>query len=193
MATHFSIITRKIHGQRSRMGYSPWDGKESDTTEVTEHVCTHTHTVQATLPSLSHSPIPPTLTQMVLHTLPLCSYTTQTECSTKVIFTPHGNCQSLLKGPSATQGQGPHLSPLYPSANTRRKWQPTQYSYLAWWTTVHGVANSCTWLSDSHFSLSPNTRGLPGGASGKEPACQCRGYKRHMFDPWIGKIPWRRA
>ena len=29
-------------------------------------------------------------------------------------------------------------------------------------------------------------RGFPGGTSGKEPACQCR------FDPWIGKIPWRR-
>ena len=23
----------------------------------------------------------------------------------------------------------------------------------------------------------------------KEPACQCR---RHRFDPWVGKIPWRR-
>ena len=32
-----------------------------------------------------------------------------------------------------------------------------------------------------------------GGASGKEPACQCRRLKRHRFDPWVGKIPWRRA
>ena len=23
----------------------------------------------------------------------------------------------------------------------------------------------------------------------KEPTCQCR---RHRFDPWVGKIPWRR-
>ena len=30
---------------------------------------------------------------------------------------------------------------------------------------------------------------LPGWLSGKESACQCR---RHVFDPWIGKIPWRR-
>ena len=30
-------------------------------------------------------------------------------------------------------------------------------------------------------------------ASGKEPACQCRRCKRHGFDPWVGKIPWRRA
>ena len=33
----------------------------------------------------------------------------------------------------------------------------------------------------------------PGGARGKEPACQCRRHKRLGFDPWVGKIPWRRA
>ena len=43
--------------------------------------------------------------------------------------------------------------------------------------------------------------GFPGGASGKKknknknkkPSCQCRKYKRHGFDPWVRKIPWRRA
>ena len=35
--------------------------------------------------------------------------------------------------------------------------------------------------------------GFPGSTSGKEPACQCRRHKRHRFDPWVGKIPWRRA
>ena len=34
---------------------------------------------------------------------------------------------------------------------------------------------------------------VPGGASGKEPTCQCRRPKRHRFDPWARKIPWRRA
>ena len=34
--------------------------------------------------------------------------------------------------------------------------------------------------------------GFPGGASGKEPACQCRRGKKH-FDPWVRKIPCRRA
>ena len=29
-------------------------------------------------------------------------------------------------------------------------------------------------------------------ASGKEPACQYRRHKRHGFDPWVRKIPWRR-
>ena len=33
---------------------------------------------------------------------------------------------------------------------------------------------------------------FPGGASGKEPTSQCRRYKRPEFDPWVGKIPWRR-
>ena len=32
--------------------------------------------------------------------------------------------------------------------------------------------------------------GFPGGASGKESACQCR---RLGFNPWFRKIPWRRA
>ena len=35
--------------------------------------------------------------------------------------------------------------------------------------------------------------GFPGITSGKEPAYQCRRHKRHGFDPWVGKIPWRRA
>ena len=35
-------------------------------------------------------------------------------------------------------------------------------------------------------------KSFPGGTSGKESACQCRWHKRHGFDPWVGKIPWRR-
>ena len=31
--------------------------------------------------------------------------------------------------------------------------------------------------------------GLPWWLSGKEFSCQ---YMRHVFDPWIGKIPWSR-
>ena len=35
--------------------------------------------------------------------------------------------------------------------------------------------------------------GFPGGASGKEPACQWGRYERPRFNPWVGKILWRRA
>ena len=34
--------------------------------------------------------------------------------------------------------------------------------------------------------------GFPGGTSGKERTCQCRKHKRYGFDPWVGKILWRR-
>ena len=34
---------------------------------------------------------------------------------------------------------------------------------------------------------------FPGGVSGKEPACQCRRHKRRRFNPWVRKMPWRRA
>ena len=33
---------------------------------------------------------------------------------------------------------------------------------------------------------------LPRWLSGKESACQCRKCGKCLFDPWIGKIPWRR-
>ena len=35
--------------------------------------------------------------------------------------------------------------------------------------------------------------GFPGGASGKEPACQCRRCKGCRFNPRVVKIPWRTA
>ena len=37
-----------------------------------------------------------------------------------------------------------------------------------------------------------STWGFPSGPSGKEHTCQCRRHKRHRFDPWVWKIPWRR-
>ena len=38
---------------------------------------------------------------------------------------------------------------------------------------------------DAHFYF-----GLPRWLSNKEFACQCRRCNRHMFDPWVRKIPW---
>ena len=37
-----------------------------------------------------------------------------------------------------------------------------------------------------------NLGSISGGASGKELTHQCRGHKRREFNPWVGKIPWRR-
>ena len=50
------------------------------------------------------------------------------------------------------------------------------------------------WFSPLHFPWAAAFKeGFPGGTSSKEPACQCRRHKRRRFDPWFGKIPWRRA
>ena len=41
MATHSSILAWRIPGQRSLVGCNPYDHKESDTIEATEHTCMH--------------------------------------------------------------------------------------------------------------------------------------------------------
>ena len=35
--------------------------------------------------------------------------------------------------------------------------------------------------------------GFPGGTSGKELPAKTEDIKRHGFNPWVRKIPWRRA
>ena len=47
-------------------------------------------------------------------------------------------------------------------------------------------------LATEHEHIYITNIGLPWWLS-KEAACQCRRHKRHGFDPWVGKIPWRRA
>ena len=44
-------------------------------------------------------------------------------------------------------------------------------------------------LAGGFFTIELPVVGFPGGASGKEPICQCRRCKRHRFDPWVGMIP----
>ena len=57
--------------------------------------------------------------------------------------------------------------------------------------------HACYMICSAPFSF-PNCprmrlEGFPGGASGKESACQCKRPKRCGFDHWVGKIPWRSA
>ena len=40
---------------------------------------------------------------------------------------------------------------------------------------------------------SRDQQGFPDNTSGTEPAWQCSRCRRCGFDPWVGKIPWRRA
>ena len=41
MATHASILAWRIPWTEGLAGHGPWGRRESDTTEVTEHACTH--------------------------------------------------------------------------------------------------------------------------------------------------------
>ena len=57
-----------------------------------------------------------------------------------------------------------------------------------------GLAKSLSLsLSLSHTHTHTHITGLPRCASGKEPTCKCRRHKRPGFDPWVGKILWRRT
>ena len=38
-------------------------------------------------------------------------------------------------------------------------------------------------------------QGFPGGSAGKEPTCNAGDHlkgRRPRFNPWVGKVPWRR-
>ena len=60
------------------------------------------------------------------------------------------------------------------------------------WLLVKEI--QCGYKEDEELDwLMETTTGFPDGTSGKESTCQCRGHMRCGFDPWIEKIPWRRA
>ena len=53
----------------------------------------------------------------------------------------------------------------------------------------HSPQYCLTRLGCCHQMLPKYCWSFPDGASGKEPACQCR---RCRFNPWVRRIPWRR-
>ena len=93
--------------------------------------------------------------------------------------------------------QEPGFDPWLGKIPWRRKWPPTPIFLLensmdrgAWWATVHGVAKSQTKLSNFTSRIK---WGFSGDTSDKEPTCQLGKCKRCRFNPWVRKIPWRRA
>ena len=55
------------------------------------------------------------------------------------------------------------------------------YYLLGYWREKRW--HLCSYTGDSQLLM-----GFPGDSSGKEDTCQCR---RHKFDLWVVKIPWR--
>ena len=71
----------------------------------------------------------------------------------------------------------------------------THSSILAW--RIPGTEEPggllSMWLHRVRYDWSNLAAAAAGSTSGKESTCQCRRLKRHRFDPWVGKIPWRRV
>ena len=56
----------------------------------------------------------------------------------------------------------------------------------------HVLEAACSTLLPRRKGGEGRVNGFPGGARGKEPACQGRRPKRHGFNRWVGTISWRR-
>ena len=60
------------------------------------------------------------------------------------------------------------------------------------WTAAYQAPLSVGFSRQEYWSGVPFPSPLPRWLSGKESACQRRRWKRIWFDPWVGRIPWRR-
>ena len=80
-------------------------------------------------------------------------------------------------------------APLYLSLQTTRHFCPSHWPDLnKWYHLTAREAKQSEWVDGVFGECS-----FPGGASGKESACQCRRCKRRGSNPWVMKIPWRKA
>ena len=62
--------------------------------------------------------------------------------------------------------------------------------WYTWWTKRH---HKVGFENIKPQSTEGGSNFQTAGTSGKESACQCRRCERHEFDPWLWKIPWKRA
>ena len=72
---------------------------------------------------------------------------------------------------------------------------PKYYSHTGPRTHTHLTSRArwsrdVPWVTTTKMRVPDTYKGFPGDTGGKEPTCQCR---RCRFDPWVGKIPWRRV
>ena len=87
---------------------------------------------------------------------------------------------------SKPRSQQLHTPTICPS-QTRNPLLPLNGNFLVKIREIFQHSNK------NDFSSPLQSMGFPGGASGKESAFKCWKSKRHRSDPWVGKIPWRKA
>ena len=184
------FLPKKSHGQRGLAGYSPWGHKESDmglSDSTTNNNFTDTETPCRWEKSMINDDM-----------LPTSMYTPDSWSWKLMMLMP----TDLTTGPSEE-------CPWADTSFLNHYYKTCHYCSKAGTHSFEGISRLCSPLpgkainlsfSTSPKTLSPRTdlapvyrEAFPGGASGKEPTCQHRRYKRCGFYPWVGKIPWRRA
>ena len=80
---------------------------------------------------------------------------------------------------------------IYPRPSTRPKYVITHRLRVA---TLLLFPIYVIWVFQNESSVWNFVRAcIMKGASFQEPTCQCRRHRRQGFDPWVGKVPWRRS
>ena len=74
-----------------------------------------------------------------------------------------------------------------------RKGKEFAVGHLSSYSWLLQRERDCSLKRIKNMCCGRKSMGFPDGTSGKEPTCQCRRHKRLRFNPWVGKIPWRRA
>ena len=98
--------------------------------------------------------------------------------------TPPAMFSSLPTRPGPPQSRDQAPTPVW-SCSHVQSWHA--------WVCVYFCSQECPEQEPAFVDSSVVSEGFPGGASGKKPACQCRRHKKCRFDPWVRKLPWRRA
>ena len=80
--------------------------------------------------------------------------------------------------PFSSESSWPRQSDSLPTELSRNSFFRDISKYILMWCNT---SNNNTWVL--------NKNELPRWLSGKESACQYRRFKRHGFDPWVGKVP----
>ena len=96
------------------------------------------------------------------------------------------DCRFLLQGISLTQQLNLCLRHLLYWQADSSSLVPPRKNIIPKNSSISDIYSTNTLFLITNIFWFYNHLGFPGGASGREPACQC---KKCRFNPWAGKIP----
>ena len=128
---------------------------------------------------------------------------TDAEAETPILWPPHA--KSWLIGKDADAGRDWGQEEKGTTEDEMAGWHHRLNGHEFGWTPGDGDGQgglACCgswgcrvrlyWVTELNWTELAHFGDFPDRASGKEPACQCLRHKRHVFDPWVVTIPWRR-